>query len=77
MSAWHEAYEELKAREGDLPPEGLVYLAEAAWWIGHTEEARAAREAAYQGYIEAGRDEAAGRQASNWPAGTATPGSPS
>lgn len=63
MPAWHEAYEELKAREGDLPPEGLVYLAEAAWWIGHTDEARAAREAAYQGYIAAGRDKAAGRQA--------------
>ncbi|MEE9297581.1 MAG: adenylate/guanylate cyclase domain-containing protein [Acidimicrobiia bacterium] len=63
ISAWGEAYEALKAVERDLPPEGLMYLSHAAWWIARLDEAFAASEAAYHGFVAAGDDYAAGRQA--------------
>ncbi|MEE8376414.1 MAG: adenylate/guanylate cyclase domain-containing protein [Acidimicrobiia bacterium] len=63
MSVWREAYEALKAVESDLPPEGLVYLARAAWWLARPDEAFPASEAAYHGFVAAGDDHAAGRQA--------------
>ncbi len=63
ISAWQQAYESLKAVEGELPPEGLSLLSLAAWWTARTEESLAVGEAAYQGYVASGDYLAAGRQA--------------
>ncbi|MEE9178687.1 MAG: hypothetical protein V3U46_09685, partial [Acidimicrobiia bacterium] len=62
MSVWRAAYEALKAVENDLPPEGLMYLGRAAWWLARPDEAFPASEAAYHGFVAAGDDHAAGRQ---------------
>ena len=63
ITAWGEAFAALKAVEDDLPPEGHTLLSRAAFWTAQTEEALRAGEAAYHGYVAAGQDLAAGRQA--------------
>ena len=52
--AWREAYDILVAAEGELEPEDLERLAEAAWWTGKLDESIARREAAYKAWLEAG-----------------------
>jgi ATP/maltotriose-dependent transcriptional regulator MalT len=55
--SWREAYEQLGASDpADLTPPDLEGLADAAWWLSHTEESVAARQRAYAGYAEAGAD---------------------
>ena len=63
MSAWAQAYAALKVVEDELPPEGHSYLADAAYWTARNEETLTAREAAYHGFVAAGDDLPAGRQA--------------
>ena len=55
-SDWHEAFQALSAAEasGSLPPENLERLAEAAWWIGKSEECIKLRERVYASYLENG-----------------------
>jgi tetratricopeptide (TPR) repeat protein len=57
-SDWHEAFEALSAAEaaGSLPAEDLERLADAAWWIGKSEECLKLRERVYALYLE--RDDA-------------------
>nr|MBA2536335.1 tetratricopeptide repeat protein [Actinomycetota bacterium] len=54
--AWREAYDLLAAAaaSGDLTPDDLTALAEAAWWSGRLDEAIEHRERAYAGYSDAG-----------------------
>jgi class 3 adenylate cyclase len=63
--AWREAYELLKAAQESTPlgSEDLESLAEAAWWIGHLDEALELRERAYTGYADDGNARAAARVA--------------
>jgi len=61
--AWAEALEVFAAadREGDLLPDDLELMGEAAWWSGQPDEATDALERAFAAYVEAGRPtEAAG-----------------
>jgi class 3 adenylate cyclase len=61
--AWTEALEAFAAadREGDLSPEDLELMGEAAWWAGNPDEATDPLERAFASYVEAGRPiEAAG-----------------
>lgn len=53
---WDAAFEALSAAEaaGPLPPEDLERLAEAAWWIGKSEECIKMRERVYAMYVESG-----------------------
>ncbi len=54
--AWREAFDLLSAADasGDLAPEDLEGLAEAAWWTGRTDNCIEVRERAYAAYAEAG-----------------------
>jgi len=61
--AWTEALEAFAAadREGDLSPEDLERVGDAAWWAGKPDEATEPLERAFSAYVEAGRpSEAAG-----------------
>lgn len=55
--AWDEAREALTEvdEKGDLDPDDLELLADAAWWSGHADQAVEAMERAYLGYVETGR----------------------
>jgi len=55
-SDWHEAFEALSAAEaaGGLSPEDLERLADAAWWIGKSEECIKLRERVYALYLVSG-----------------------
>ncbi len=55
-SDWHEAFDALGAAEaaGTLSPEDLERLAEAAWWIGKSEECIKLRERVYTLYLAGG-----------------------
>jgi class 3 adenylate cyclase len=54
--AWGEALELFGQADsaGELSPDDLTALSEAAWWMGQIEECIKARERAYAGYVEAG-----------------------
>ena len=54
--AWQEAFDLLTAADasGDLSPEDLEILAEAAWWIGRIDQSIQARERVYATYVEGG-----------------------
>jgi DNA-binding CsgD family transcriptional regulator len=55
--SWREAYDVLTASDpADLTPPDLEGLADAAWWLSHTDESVAARQRAYAGYAESGED---------------------
>jgi class 3 adenylate cyclase len=61
--AWADALEAFAAadRVGDLSPDDLQMMGDAAWWIGKPDEATDALERAFAAYVEAGRlTEAAG-----------------
>ena len=49
--AWREAYGLLAPAAGDLPPEDLERLAEAAWWSGRLDEAIELRERAHNAWL--------------------------
>jgi class 3 adenylate cyclase len=53
---WHDAYELLQEadRAGELLPDDLSALAEAAWWLGRLDDAITTRERAYRAYLDAG-----------------------
>jgi class 3 adenylate cyclase len=55
--AWTEALEAFTAadHEGQLPPEDLELMGEAAWWTGKPDEAVDPLERAFAAYVEAGR----------------------
>ena len=55
-SDWHEAFDALSAAEaaGALSPEDLERLADAAWWIGKSEECIKMRERVYTLYLASG-----------------------
>jgi class 3 adenylate cyclase len=55
--AWRDAYDLLLQAdgEGQLAPEDLERLGEAAWWTGRLEEAIDFRERAYAAYVEGGK----------------------
>ncbi|MGE5729221.1 MAG: protein kinase domain-containing protein [Gemmatimonas sp.] len=55
-SDWHAAFDALSAAEavGPLSPEDLERLAEAAWWIGKSDECIKMRERVYALYVERG-----------------------
>jgi tetratricopeptide (TPR) repeat protein len=55
-SDWHEAFEALSAAEaaGSLSPQDLERLADAAWWIGKSEECLKMRERVYALYLATG-----------------------
>lgn len=57
--AWREAYEHLAPAAGDLAPEDLEALAEAAFWTGRLDEAIRTRERAFTAYLDAGNEERA------------------
>jgi DNA-binding NarL/FixJ family response regulator len=62
--AWAEAYAILsEVPQGDLSPEDLETLADAAWWTTRLDESIAARQKAYTGYSAAGEDVRAGGMA--------------
>jgi class 3 adenylate cyclase len=52
--AWREAYDALLAAQGELEPEDLERLAEAAWWTGKLDESIERRERAYKAWLAAG-----------------------
>lgn len=53
--AWQEAYESLGGLDrAAMSPDDLDALAEAAFWLGYEDEAVAARQQAYVGYLRAG-----------------------
>jgi class 3 adenylate cyclase len=62
---WREGFELLTEADkvGDLGPEDLQVLAEAAWWSGRLEDCIAARQRAFTGYLEVGRPQAAAMMA--------------
>jgi tetratricopeptide (TPR) repeat protein len=53
---WHEAFDALSAADAVTPlsPAHLEHLAEAAWWIGKSDECIKTRERAYARYLESG-----------------------
>ena len=53
---WHEAFTALSAADaiGALTPAHLERLAEAAWWVGRSDECIKTRERAYAQYLESG-----------------------
>jgi len=61
--SWREAYDLLTSADasGDLSPEDLELLAEAASWAGPTERCISARERAYAAYLDAGDRRSAAR----------------
>jgi class 3 adenylate cyclase len=63
--AWRDAYELLKSADvdGNLDPDDLEALAEAAWWTGRLEEALVLRERAYAAFSDAGEARRAARLA--------------
>lgn len=63
--AWREAYDLLHDahQEGDLSPEELELLAQAAWWVGRLPEAIEVRERAYASYTKAGDPQGAAKAA--------------
>lgn len=63
--AWREAFELLHAADGasKLAPEDLESVADAAWWTGRLDECIAARERAYNAYLEQGNGRRAGLMA--------------
>src|SRR5439155_24072413 len=63
--SWREAYDLLTSADasGDLSPEDLELLAEAASWAGPTERCISARERAYAAYLDAGDRRSAARLA--------------
>ena len=54
---WREGFDLLNEADkaGDLGPEDLQMLGEAAWWSGRLEECIAARQRAFSGFLESGR----------------------
>jgi len=60
--AWREAFEQLRAVDAAaaLPPEDLELLAEAAWWVGRSDDCITARERAHATYLERGDRRRAG-----------------
>ena len=61
-TSWENTYRELKTSDesGALDPDELLRFADAAWFMGHVDEATDALERAYLGYVHAGaNDEAA------------------
>jgi hypothetical protein len=54
--AWSEAYEVMTEadRAGDLPPDDLEVLAQAAWWVGQQDAASEAWERAYTLHAKSG-----------------------
>jgi serine/threonine protein kinase/tetratricopeptide (TPR) repeat protein len=60
-SDWHEAFDALSAAEaaGALSPEDLERLADAAWWIGKSEECIKMRERVYALYLASGNTQRA------------------
>lgn len=58
---WREGFDFLSEADktGDLGPEDLQLLAEAAWWSGRLEECISARQRAFSGYMESGSPQAA------------------
>jgi hypothetical protein len=55
--SWAEAYEELRALDpARMEARDLEALADAAWWLSRPEEALAARQRAYAGYMAAGEN---------------------
>jgi class 3 adenylate cyclase len=54
--AWREAYGLLQEADGagDLTPDDLSALGEAAWWLGRLEESIAVRQRAYAAYLAQG-----------------------
>lgn len=54
--AWREAYGLLQEADGagDLTPDDLSALGEAAWWLGRLEESIAVRQRAYAAYLARG-----------------------
>lgn len=54
---WHRAYALFSAARGtsSLPPEDLESLSDAAWWLGRVDDCLEAGEAAFNGYVDAGR----------------------
>jgi len=62
---WREGFDLLieADKAGDLGPEDLQMLGEAAWWSGRLEECIAARQRAFSGFLESGRPAAAAMMA--------------
>ncbi len=60
---WRQAFDLLSAADasGELHPDDLMSLGEAAWWLGRLEESIAAKERAYAGYSRAGENQRAAR----------------
>ncbi|MGH2751083.1 MAG: adenylate/guanylate cyclase domain-containing protein [Actinomycetota bacterium] len=58
---WREGFDLLSEADktGDLGPEDLQLLAEAAWWSGRLEDCISARQRAFSGYMESGRPRSA------------------
>jgi class 3 adenylate cyclase len=58
---WREGFDLLSEADktGDLGPDDLQLLGEAAWWSGRLEDCIAARQRAFSGYLEAGQPRAA------------------
>lgn len=57
---WQQAYD-LASAAGDDDPAWLDVRGEAAWWLGRLDECIAAREGAYQRYLQEGNGRDAGR----------------
>jgi class 3 adenylate cyclase len=62
---WREGFDLLTEADktGDLGPDDLKLLAEAAWWSGRLEDCIAARQRAFSGYLEGERPRAAAMMA--------------
>jgi class 3 adenylate cyclase len=58
---WREGFDLLSEADktGDLGPEDLEMLGEAAWWSGRLEDCISARQRSFSGYLESGRPRAA------------------
>lgn len=56
--AWQEAYDRLTEadRSGKLDARDVERLAEAAWWLGKSDECTRARERAYSAYLKEGNE---------------------
>ena len=63
--SWHEAFEALSGADAVRPlaPEHLEALAEAAWWVGKSDECIRARERAYARFLERDDQRRAARMA--------------
>jgi hypothetical protein len=63
--AWDEAYRKFSAarEDGNLDAEDLTAFADAAWWLGHTDESLTLSEEVYRLHVQGNRTPQAARLA--------------